>query len=127
MPSSKLTIKFNDMTDNSLVDGFNKVTLGSQPTSDAFVVNSYGGYSKKGYAPYNPKKKNQDVLVMAEDPRTRSLLLSVMDGSVLSMLSTADYLIYKRAQFFYRNSYPYNCRRLGQQSEAYMCMYRFFH
>ena len=83
-------------------------------------MNSYGGYSKKGYAPYNPKKKNQDALVrvytcrrgddvekharrptvpspvpsppfhaharptvlqvMAEDPKTRSLVLCVMDG-----------------------------------------------
>ncbi len=73
------------MSENSLVEGLNKVSLKIQPSSDVFVVNSYGGYSKKGYAPYNPKKKNQDVLVMAEDPRTRSLLLSVMDGSVLSM------------------------------------------
>ena len=72
------------MTENSLVDGFNKVTLENQPSSEVFVVNSYGGYSKKGYAPYNPKKKNQDVLVMAEDPKTRSLLLSVMDGCVVS-------------------------------------------
>jgi serine/threonine protein phosphatase PrpC len=45
-----------------------------------FIVNSYGGYSKKGYAPYNPKKRNQDALVMAEDPKTRSLFLCVMDG-----------------------------------------------
>ena len=45
-----------------------------------FIVNSYGGYSKKGYAPYNPKKKNQDALIMAEDPKTRSLLFCVMDG-----------------------------------------------
>ena len=45
-----------------------------------FIVNSYGGYSKKGYAPYNPKKKNQDALIMAEDPKTRSLLLVVLDG-----------------------------------------------
>ena len=73
------------MSENSLVEGLNKVSLKIQPSSDVFVVNSYGGYSKKGYAPYNPKKKNQDVLVMAEDPRTRSLLLSVMDGFVLSM------------------------------------------
>lgn len=43
-------------------------------------MNSYGGYSKKGYAPYNPKKKNQDALIMAEDPRTRSLFFCVMDG-----------------------------------------------
>lgn len=48
--------------------------------SGSFIVNSYGGYSKKGYAPYNPKKKNQDALVMAEDPKTRSLFLCVMDG-----------------------------------------------
>lgn len=50
------------------------------PASGGFVVNSYGGFSKKGFAPYNPKKKNQDALVMAEDPKTRSLLLCVMDG-----------------------------------------------
>lgn len=49
-------------------------------TTTGFIVNSYGGYSKKGYAPYNPRKKNQDALVMAEDPKTRSLLLCVMDG-----------------------------------------------
>lgn len=48
--------------------------------SNGFIVNSYGGYSKKGYAPYNPKKKNQDALIMAEDPKTRSLLFCVMDG-----------------------------------------------
>ncbi len=48
--------------------------------SSGFIVNSYGGYSKKGYAPYNPKKKNQDALIMAEDPVTRSLLLTVLDG-----------------------------------------------
>lgn len=49
------------------------------PSSD-FIVNSYGGFSKKGFAPYNPKKKNQDSLVMDEDPKTRSLFLCVMDG-----------------------------------------------
>lgn len=52
----------------------------STANTGGFIVNSYGGYSKKGYAPYNPKKKNQDALVMAEDPKTRSLLLCVMDG-----------------------------------------------
>lgn len=52
----------------------------SPAATGGFIINSYGGYSKKGYAPYNPKKKNQDALVMAEDPKTRSLLLCVMDG-----------------------------------------------
>ena len=54
--------------------------MGPSQPSGGFIVNSYGGYSKKGYAPYNPKKKNQDALVMAEDPKTRSLVLCVMDG-----------------------------------------------
>jgi hypothetical protein len=56
------------------------VSTGEDAGGDGFIVNSYGGYSKKGYAPYNPKKKNQDALVMAEDPKSRSLLLCVMDG-----------------------------------------------
>lgn len=76
------------MSDNKLVEGFDGVNLDAPEaeeaveaqTSSAFIVNSYGGYSKKGYAPYNPKKKNQDALIMAEDPKTRSLLFCVMDG-----------------------------------------------
>lgn len=41
---------------------------------------SYAGFSKKGYAPYNPRKHNQDALIMAEDASTGSLFLAVMDG-----------------------------------------------
>ena len=36
--------------------------------------------SKKGHAPYNPRKKNQDALVMADDPATNTLVLCVLDG-----------------------------------------------
>lgn len=73
------------MSDNKLVEGFDSVNLDGDEEvigagSNGFIVNSYGGYSKKGYAPYNPKKKNQDALIMAEDPKTRSLLFCVMDG-----------------------------------------------
>lgn len=77
------------MSDNKLIEGIDSVNLDAEeenstapsaPASGGFIVNSYGGYSKKGYAPYNPKKKNQDALVMAEDPKTRSLFLCVMDG-----------------------------------------------
>lgn len=73
------------MSDNKLVEGFDGVNLHEEEEAVAvqqsgFIVNSYGGYSKKGYAPYNPKKKNQDALIMAEDPKTRSLLFCVMDG-----------------------------------------------
>jgi hypothetical protein len=48
--------------------------------AEANVVSIYSGYSKKGMAPYNPRKKNQDALIMAEDPATNSLLLVVLDG-----------------------------------------------
>jgi len=77
------------MSDNKLVEGFDSVNLDGEEDQQAaatpapssgFIVNSYGGYSKKGYAPYNPKKKNQDALIMAEDPKTRSLFFCVMDG-----------------------------------------------
>lgn len=77
------------MSDNTLIEGMDGVNLDSKEESTTqqsageqggFIVNSYGGYSKKGYAPYNPKKKNQDALIMAEDPKTRSLLLCVLDG-----------------------------------------------
>eukprot|EP00752_Nemacystus_decipiens_P018531 g16614.t1 len=44
------------------------------------IVSSYAGFSKKGYAPYNPRKHNQDALIMAEDASTGSLFLAVMDG-----------------------------------------------
>lgn len=77
------------MSDNTLIEGMDGVNLDAKEeaaqqvaanTAGGFIINSYGGYSKKGYAPYNPKKKNQDALIMAEDPKTRSLFLCVLDG-----------------------------------------------
>ncbi|KAL3945579.1 MAG: hypothetical protein SGBAC_000319 [Bacillariaceae sp.] len=44
------------------------------------AVTEYSGVSKKGHAPYNPRKKNQDALIMADDPGTNSLILGVLDG-----------------------------------------------
>jgi serine/threonine protein phosphatase PrpC len=44
------------------------------------AVTEYSGVSKKGHAPYNPRKKNQDALVMAADPATNTLILCVLDG-----------------------------------------------
>ena len=44
-----------------------------QDETIACVVSSYAGFSKKGYAPYNPRKCNQDALIMAEDTSTASL------------------------------------------------------
>ena len=44
------------------------------------VVIEYAGVSLKGYAPYNMKKENQDILIMKEHPTTDSIFFSVMDG-----------------------------------------------
>jgi serine/threonine protein phosphatase PrpC len=44
------------------------------------AVSEYSGVSKKGHAPYNPRKKNQDAMIMAEDPTTNTLVLCVLDG-----------------------------------------------
>jgi len=44
------------------------------------AVSEYSGVSKKGHAPYNPRKKNQDALIMLEDRETHTLVLCVLDG-----------------------------------------------
>ena len=43
-------------------------------------MTDYSGSSKKGYAPYNPRKKNQDAFIMSDDVSTNSLILCVLDG-----------------------------------------------
>jgi serine/threonine protein phosphatase PrpC len=57
-----------------------KPTKPTEYDSTRCAVTEYSGVSKKGHAPYNPRKKNQDALIMADDPRTNSLVLCVLDG-----------------------------------------------
>jgi hypothetical protein len=63
--------KLSIMSDNALVDGISEIHLDeTSKRSDEVgvgvpcVVSSYAGSSKKGFAPYNNKKKNQDALIM---------------------------------------------------------------
>jgi len=44
------------------------------------AVNEYAGMSKKGHAPYNPRKNNQDALIMTDDASTNTLILCALDG-----------------------------------------------
>ena len=54
---------------------------GQKPSIDEMVrMGSSYGVSKKGYAPYNPRKKNQDALHMCEDPKTQTQTILVLDG-----------------------------------------------
>eukprot|EP00536_Pseudo-nitzschia_multiseries_P010730 jgi/Psemu1/326145/estExt_fgenesh1_pg.C_3370008 len=44
------------------------------------AITEYHGVSKKGHAPYNPRKKNQDSLIMKEDTKTNSIIFCTLDG-----------------------------------------------
>lgn len=91
--------KLSIMSNNKLVDGINEISLkdtlqrtGSLSYDDQeedekkseekpkMCIRQYAGFSKKGFAPYNPRKKNQDALIMAEHPQTCSILYVVLDG-----------------------------------------------
>lgn len=70
------------VSDNKLVEGMAQVATNDvdyvEDGSSAVVA--YAGLSKKGYAPYNPRKKNQDAMIIKYDADSRSLLLCVFDG-----------------------------------------------
>lgn len=81
------------VSSNSLIEGLAATNISGAQAAEAAsasviapkgtvqtVVADYGGRTKKGYAPYNPGKANQDAMVMCEHEATGSLLLCVMDG-----------------------------------------------
>jgi len=73
------------VSDNALVDGLQNVSLEDAPDETSgpapgTVVASFYGESAKGFAPYNPRKANQDAYVSRYHEPTQSLLLVVMDG-----------------------------------------------
>jgi hypothetical protein len=68
---------------NNLIEGLGDLNAeeeGVKGGDYGHVVTNYAGVSKKGYAPYNPRKKNQDSLIMAEDSATESIMFGVYDG-----------------------------------------------
>ena len=71
------------MSDNKLIEGFSELNTGDDAVEEknsANCIKVYSGVSKKGYAPYNPSKKNQDSMIMSEDSATGSILLAALDG-----------------------------------------------
>lgn len=74
------------VSDNKLIEGLSGLATdddaGTNQASGLVcgAITSWSGVSKKGYAPYNPRKKNQDILIMEEDKETNSILLAVFDG-----------------------------------------------
>lgn len=72
------------VSDNKLVEGLSGLNTEDGQTTEGVgtghCVATFAGVSKKGYAPYNPRKKNQDILIMEEDEKTGTILLAVFDG-----------------------------------------------
>ena len=55
------------------------VGVGSSPAA-ACVLTTYDGESRKGYHPHNPRKVNQDRMVIERHPTSGAVLLCVFDG-----------------------------------------------
>jgi len=78
-------------SDNKFIEGVENISLGGRggrrrssisirEGEPGAHISRLHGVSKKGYAPYNPRKKNQDALAMFEDPATGTQAILVMDG-----------------------------------------------
>jgi serine/threonine protein phosphatase PrpC len=72
------------VSDNKLIEGI--ATIGTVEHEETLahmgvhVVKAYAGVSKKGYAPYNPRKRNQDALMMEEHKPSGAIIFGVYDG-----------------------------------------------
>lgn len=72
------------VSDNKLIEGI--ATIGASDAEETLshmgehVVKAYAGVSKKGYAPYNPRKRNQDAILMEEHKSTGTIIFGVFDG-----------------------------------------------
>ena len=82
-PSRRLSV----VSDNKLIEGISSIGAVDSDKSnrkiraeDECVIRSYAGVSKKGYAPYNPRKRNQDAILMEEDKEHSTLIFGVFDG-----------------------------------------------
>lgn len=89
-PFQKMRRRLTVTGASDTIDGVSKLSVSDKGNNDsgtkfrpaAFngAVTEYSGVSKKGHAPYNPRKKNQDALIMKVDPTTNTLILCVLDG-----------------------------------------------
>lgn len=86
-PFQKMRRRLTVTGASDTIDGVSKLSVSDNIISpDKYrgstqsAVTEYSGVSKKGHAPYNPRKKNQDALIMMDDPTTNSLIICVLDG-----------------------------------------------
>ena len=73
-------VSLDGIEDIGIIDGFGGTPIPEKETDEAFFIGSFAGKSQKGYVPYNPRKVNQDYMLIREDPETRTLVLGTFDG-----------------------------------------------
>ena len=78
----QLRRRLSVVSDNKLIEGISKMNTEDDDATGGSLafITGYAGVSKKGYAPYNPRKQNQDRLVMASDKETGNFMLGVWDS-----------------------------------------------
>lgn len=85
-PFQKMRRRLTVTGASETIDGVSKLSVSDEKerkgltTRSQSAVTEYSGVSKKGHAPYNPRKKNQDALIMTDDAATNTLILCVLDG-----------------------------------------------
>lgn len=72
------------VSDNKLIEGIASLGVTDdehiEERKTEHVIKNYAGISKKGYAPYNPRKRNQDAILMEEHGPTGTVVFGVLDG-----------------------------------------------
>ena len=73
-------VSLDGIEDSGIVDGYGGTPVQEKESDEAFFIGSFAGKSQKGYVPYNPRKVNQDYMLIREDHETKTLVLGTFDG-----------------------------------------------
>ena len=98
------------VSDNKHIEGLSALGMKETDTARASHEahpNSYlrfCGVSKKGYAAYNPRKRNQDCILMERHLATGSLLLGVFDGHGEAGDLVSRYFVERLPLALYKNA-----------------------
>lgn len=83
-PALTLCVAASQVSDNKLIEGIATMGVNDEEKGEDMMaghrIRAYAGVSKKGYAPYNPRKRNQDAILMEEHKETGTIFFAVLDG-----------------------------------------------
>ena len=84
-PLSKVRRRLTVDGDQVLLDGIEELVMDIdvpqiEQTEEDVFVGVFAGKSQKGFIPHNPRKVNQDWMLIKEDAATGTLVLGTFDG-----------------------------------------------